>query len=48
MPREQEAIILSFNTILQALRNTLPDEKVDSQEVKILDKEDEKWKRIRH
>ncbi len=45
MPREHEAVILSFNTILQSLRNTLPDERVDKQEEKILAEEDKKWKK---
>ncbi len=43
MPREHEAVILSVNTILKALRNTLPDEKVDREEVKILEKEAHVW-----
>ena len=48
MIREHEAVILSFDTILKALRNSLPDERIDKQEEKILDKEDEKWKKARH
>ena len=44
MPREHEAVILSFDTILKALRNTLPDEKIDKQEEKILKEKDERRK----
>ena len=42
MPREQEAVILSFDTIWQALRNSLPDDtRIDKVEVKILEEKDE-------
>lgn len=44
MPREHETVILSFDTILKALRETLPDERIDRQEVKILEGKDEKRK----
>lgn len=42
MSRENEAIILSMDMILKCLCNTLPDEKVDKQEVKILEEKGDK------
>ncbi len=45
MPREHEAVIQGFDTILKCLRNTLPDERVDKQEVeKIEERNDNKRK----
>lgn len=45
MSREHEAIIQSFDTILKCLRDSLPDEKVDKQEVKKLEEKEAIWKK---
>lgn len=37
MSRQNEAVILSFDTIWQALRNTLSDERIDKEEQKKLE-----------
>lgn len=44
MSREHEAVILSFDTILKVLRETLPEEKIDREEVKILQEKDKRRK----